>query len=284
MLARINNTFQELLLEKNGYIRNGGSEHSLDTAYYWLSDENSEKLYKSGKFVTLSDRVEIKVANYLQEHPGCSFYEIDKSACQAFPGLLTPERDLVLQCMKSYGKLEPHKSDCWILRAQDTTEGRSADITEMKYHLEQIGIHLKYEVSRFEAEQLKLGMPLSISILPSLTWQDTDGEIKFEFFVISTAIISNLILQINDFRIGGLNIDELPLQRIIVLPGGRAGLLGYKLQQDVHLRNAVESRWQFLKFRNLRRLSENSFLARDNIKHYLALDPLANTDPQMTFI
>jgi len=284
MLARINNTFQELLYQKNGFRRYGGGEHSLDTANYWLLDEDSEKLYKSGKFVTLSDRVEIKVANYLQEHPGCSFSEMDKSACQAFPGLLTPERDLILQCIKSYGKLKPHKSDCWILRAQDTTEGRSEDITEMKYHLEQIGIHLKYEVSRFESEQLKLRMPLSISILPSLTWQDTDGEIKFEFFVISTAIISNLIFQIKDFRIGGLNIDELHLQRIIVLPGGRAGLLGYKLQQDAHLRNAVESRWQFLKFRNLRRLSENSLLTRDNLQHYLALDPLANTDPQMTFI
>ncbi|MGB2911538.1 MAG: hypothetical protein WBB55_13220, partial [Anaerolineales bacterium] len=224
------------------------------------------------------------VANYLQEHPGCSSSEIDKFACQAFPGLLTPERDLVLQSMKSYGKLEPHKSDCWILRTQDTTEGRNEDITEMKYHLEQIGIDLKYEVSRFEAEQLKLGMPLSISILPSLTWQDTGGEIKFEFFVISTAIISNIIFQINDFCIGGLNIDGLHLQRIIVLPGGRAGLLGYKLQQDAHLRNAVEFRWQFLKFRNLRRLSENNLLTRDNLQRYLALDPLANTDPQMTFI
>ena len=284
MLARINNTFHELLFEKNGYIRYGGSEHSLDTANYWLSDDDSEKLFKSGKFVTLSDRVEIKVANYLQEHPGCSFSDIDKFACQAFPGLLTPERDLVLQCMKSYGNLKPHKSNCWILRAQDTTEGRNEDITEMKYHLEQIGIDLKYEVSRFDAEQLKLGRPLSISILPSLTWQDNDGEIKFEFFVISTAIISNIIFQINDFQIERLNIDEPHLQRIIVLPGGRAGLLGYKLQQDAHLRNAVEFSWQFLKFRNLRRLSENTLLTRDNLQHYLALDPLANTDPQMTFI
>ena len=149
----------------------------------------------------------------------------------------------------------------------------------MKYHLEQIGIDLKYEVSRFDAEQLILGRPLSISILPSLTWQDTGGEIKLEFFVISTAIISNII-----FQIGGLNIDEPHLQRIIVLPGGRAGLLGYKLQQDAHLRNAVEFSWQFLKFRNFRRLSENTLLTRDNLQHYLALDPLANTDPQMTFI
>ena len=284
MLACINNTFQELLLEKNGYIRYGGSEHSLDTANYWLSDENSGKLYKSGKFVTLSDRVEIKVANYLQEHPGCSSSEIDEFACQAFPGLLTPERDLVLQCLKSYGKQKSQKSDCWILRTQDTTEGRYEDITEMKYHLEQIGIHMKYEVSRFDAEQLKLGMPLSIYILPALTWQDTDSEIKFEFFVISTARISDIIFQINDFQNGGLNIDGPHMQRIIVLPGGRAGLLGYKLQKDAHLRNAAEFKWQFLKYRNLRRLSENTLLTRDNLQHYLALDPLANTDPQMTFI
>ncbi|MFC2043302.1 hypothetical protein ACFLUA_04045, partial [Chloroflexota bacterium] len=195
-----------------------------------------------------------------------------------------PEHDLVLQCMKSYGKLKPNKSDYWNLRTQDTTEGRIEDIIEMKYHLEQIGIHLKYEVSRYEAEQLKLGMPVSISILPSLIWQDAGGEIKFEFFVISTAIIRNIIFQIKNFRIGGLNIDDLHLQRIIVLPGGRAGLLGYKLQQDAHLRNAVESRWQFLKFRNLRRLSENSLLTRENLHHYIGLDPLANTDPQMTFI
>jgi len=284
LLARINNTFQELLLKKNVYIRYGGSEQSLDTANYWLSDEDSGKIYKSGKFFTLSDQVEIKVANFLLEHPWCSFSEIDKSSCQAFPGLLTPERDLVLQCMKSYGKLNTHKSDSWKLRTQDTTEGRSEDMTEMKYHLEQIGIYLKYEISRFEAEQLKLEMPLSVSVLPSLTWHDADGEVKFEFYVISTAVINNIVFQFNNFRIGGLNFNNSQLKRFIVLPGGRAGLLGYKLQKDVHLRAAVESRWQFLKFRNLRRLSENSLLTRDNLQHYLDLDPLANTDPQMTFI
>ena len=49
---------------------------------------------------------------------------------------------------------------------------------------------------------------------------------------------------------------------MVVLPGGRAGLLAYKLRRDPHLRQKAEG-CNFLKFRNLRQIAEIQLLTRE---------------------
>jgi hypothetical protein len=71
---------------------------------------------------------------------------------------------------------------------------------------------------------------------------------------------------------------------LIVVPGGRAGLIGYKLQRDPRLQAAIEAGWRFLKFRHMRWLAENDNLERANLDEQLELDPLSNRDPQMPLL
>ncbi len=44
------------------------------------------------------------------------------------------------------------------------------------------------------------------------------------------------------------------MKSFLILPGGRAGLLAYKLERDPALRSMAE-RWRIVKFRHLRRLA-----------------------------
>jgi hypothetical protein len=68
------------------------------------------------------------------------------------------------------------------------------------------------------------------------------------------------------------------------VPGGRARLIGYKTDHNPILKQALETGWQIIKFRHIRRLFESTQLRRDNLDELLALDPLANTDPQMALL
>ena len=59
----------------------------------------------------------------------------------------------------------------------------------------------------------------------------------------------------------------------LVIPGGRAGLLAYKLKHDPRLEQAFQG-WRILKFRHLRRLSEWADLTLGTWNDLLDADPL----------
>jgi hypothetical protein len=63
------------------------------------------------------------------------------------------------------------------------------------------------------------------------------------------------------------------------VPGGRAQLIALKLQRDPRLARAVEAdKWQFIKFRHLRRLIAKEELDRHALKTVLGLDPIAEQE------
>jgi hypothetical protein len=70
----------------------------------------------------------------------------------------------------------------------------------------------------------------------------------------------------------------------IVLPGGRAALVGYKLKRNVLLRRAVSKGWRFLKFRHIRRLLEDPYLRPENLDERMGLDPLEVTEDKVPYL
>jgi hypothetical protein len=80
------------------------------------------------------------------------------------------------------------------------------------------------------------------------------------------------------------HIVDPAARRMIVLPGGRARLVEYKLSRDPRLRSALQESWRLIKFRHLRRLADDLSLVRENLERLLDLDPLANRDPQLPLL
>ena len=78
-----------------------------------------------------------------------------------------------------------------------------------------------------------------------------------------------------------LDSNEYPFKScLLVLPGGRAGLLAYKKNRDPRLRKRLEA-WNILKFRLLRSLADIPVLNRQTFEEQLISDPVEQAQGQM---
>jgi hypothetical protein len=205
----------------------------------------------------LSDQVETEVARLLLEAGPIRAEEMDSAICAQFPGLLTPEARLMRACQASYGEWN-EDARTWSLRAEDRPEARLHEVESIRHNLldlaARLGLHCIEDVA--------------------LEWLDARGRRLYRFFVISSAAIGRYLL----------DAEFEPECSCIVVPGGRAALVEYKLRRNPRLHRAVESGWRFLKFRHVRRLMEDSLLSQDTLDQRLNLDPLGAHDDQISFL
>jgi hypothetical protein len=199
---------------------------------------------------------------YLIRNPGAKFEEIDSNLCRSYPGLLTPSPGLIQACLASYAEQNDEREHGWQIRAQDTPAARHADLQEMKQHLIQIGTQLGYSIQHHTVGSFSQRLTL---------WQNEEGEVKYAFFLLASTVLGDI-----------LSYSTYPYEKpMIVFPGGRANLVTYKLETNPLLQQAIESGWQFVKFRQLRRIARTSHLEKSNIDDLFALDPVSQSDPQM---
>jgi len=184
---------------------------------------------------------------------GMAAAELDRAACAAFPGLLTPSSRLVKACLLSYGQEVEAESGVWVLRPEDRA-ARVQDVEATRQMLAQLGTHLGFQVTG--------AVPLE--------WR-SGGQPAYTFAVIASAALGQTLL----------NPALDPARSILVLPGGRASLAQYKLKQDPRLKAAVERGWRLVKFRLIRRLADDTTLTRENLDERLSLDPLWETEAQI---
>jgi hypothetical protein len=78
-----------------------------------------------------------------------------------------------------------------------------------------------------------------------------------------------------------LDANKYPLEKcLLVLPGGRAGLLAYKENRDPRLRKRLDG-LKIVKFRLLRSLAGIPVLSRQTFEEQLISDPVEQTQGQM---
>ncbi len=235
-------------LEKRALTYGGGFLRH-DGRLWWLRDA-------AGARAPLSDRVEEALARYLAAQHECAFQAIEHAMRAAFPGLHTPARPLVSACLESYGKQDG--AGRWRLRPQEVTQARAADVEEIHGVLHQIGTRLGYRVQ---------------GRTPVL-WTTPRGKIAAIFYVQTAARLGKIAKYDPVGAIGNF----------IVVPGGRANLIAFKQQTNPALAGALEGRWQFLKFRLLRRLASSPALSQKTLLEQLGLDPLTYSAPQMKLL
>lgn len=209
----------------------------------------------------LADRVEEFVSSRLMENPESSLLEIDAAACQAMRGLLTPDVELIQECLRSYGK-QNLGNEKWRLRSEDAPEVREQDLVAMRKSLIKMGTDLGYAVSGQNP----------------VFWMDPDGkfpdEAAYIFYLTGSAMLAQYLY----------NNPYPPPKSLLVYPGGRSNLVVYKLRHDARLRQAFNQGWRLIKFRLLRRLAENPLISRENFEEQLVLDPATEDAPQMRLL
>ena len=232
---------ERALAAQETFQRFGGSEKAPESGQWWPQEAR--------EFTpALSDRAEKQVVRFLIDHPGSLQSEVEAGIYPHFAGLQTPEPTLIKACLQSYGEMT---NDRWQLRKEDHPRARRSDLKAAAPILDLLAAQLGYTTIHPEDNR------------DPLLWSE-GGEIAFAFYLIASAIVGEIV-----------HISPCPPSRsVIVLPGGRASLVVYKVQHNPRLRQSLEEGWRFLKFRQLRWLSERTNLTRDQLVEQLASDPL----------
>lgn len=196
----------------------------------------------------LSDRVERGAYEVLQDTVALTEADFTKALYRRFPGSLTPETALVAACLRSYGReVTPAY---WQLRPEDLPDARRTERQDIIEDLLTLGHRLGYETAPwgpfdaawFEATQVRAAF--------AVCWQAAISE----------------ALGLGD-QLGGA-------RPYMVIPGGRAVLVSYKLAHNPVWQATVDEQgWRFIKYRHVRKL-----VARPDVDEY-ALRTVVGLDP-----
>jgi hypothetical protein len=247
-IAHVNRTLEGALAYRSGFSRLGGSEKSLDIGHWWLREVPEDIL-------PLSDQVEIELVRNLINHPDVSLSEIYNHLYLLFPGLHTPNAELIQTCLESYGEETAPGSGKWHIQPQNMPKARRIDLKNITEQILDIGRALGYQV---EGDQ-------------PIIWKDEAGEVVYAWYITVSAVISEMVFE----------SSHPPSKSMIALPGGRSNLVAFKLQHDPRLHQAVDEGWRFVKFRQVRWLAQNPVLDREALGPLLAQDTLTYELPQM---
>jgi hypothetical protein len=217
----------------------------VETGVFWLKEPR-------GVQTPLADRVEALVLERLRQGDQVSELEIEKHVGVALPGLLTPDRSLMMACLQSYAEALEGQDE-WRLREDETEESRSQDCARIKEQLVDLGKRLGYSVRGDDP----------------IEWREPKKKIAYRFHVQETAAMQ-MILE-----------GESEPAITLVLPGGRGALVAEKSRRDARIRMWIEAGNGIVKFRHIRRLVDDAKLQRETFAERLALDPVELQDPQL---
>lgn len=200
---------------------------------------------------SLSDRVEVAIVTFLQKNPNSIYLEIEDDLYPRFPGLLTPSKAMIYSVLNSYAE---KAGAAWKLRPEDVASARRNELITINAMIEAVGKRLGYATRKQDKNFL---------------WIEND-QIKYVFYVLASALVGRAILE----------TPHLPVQTLIVIPGGRAALAAYKAQRDPALAARLKN-YRVVKYRLLRTLVEVPVLTRETFEEQLATDPLEKSKAQM---
>ncbi|HJQ13204.1 MAG TPA: hypothetical protein VJ830_00535, partial [Anaerolineales bacterium] len=241
-------------LEEDPHFAHYSTGESVDTGLWGLSTPSYSPPTNgnSAPNDSLSDRVEIAVVTFLQKNPNSIFLEIEQDIYPRFPGLLTPSQGMIYAALSSYAN---RANGIWELRAEDIASARHRELSQVARLIETIGTRLGYSTRKQGRNYL---------------WEQ-NGTLERTFNILASALIGRALAE----------MPEPSTQAILVIPGGRAALVTYKLQRDPELAAHTKS-IQVVKYRLLRTLVELPVLTRETFEEQIAGDPLEKSKSQMT--
>lgn len=253
LLRTTQTVIQEALTEDDRFIHHSNGEN-VDTGLWGLNLELHSSASTNDGAVqgeSLSDRVEVAIVTFLQKHPDSIYLEIEDDLYPRFPGLLTPPKMMIYSVLGSYAE---RAGAAWRLRAEDVASARRNELNTISAMLEVVGKRLQY-ATRHAGK--------------NILWEE-NSQLGYTFYVLASAIVGHAILE----------TPYPPEKTIIVIPGGRAGLIAYKAQRDPELAEHLKS-YRLVKYRLLRTLVEIPVLTRETFEEQIASDPLEKSQTQM---
>jgi hypothetical protein len=229
----------QLVLDDPGFQRLPPGDGGDDL--WWLSDP-------AGAESPLCDRVEVEAYLILQHMADLTEEQFALALFQRFPGILTPEAGLLAVCLRSLCRQTA--SGLWQLRPEEAAEKREVERLEVIDHLLLLGQRLGFRAeprAPFDAAWSK-GRRVQAAFC-----------VRWQAFVDEPLALAGQLHGASPY---------------LVIPGGRAALLSYKLAHNPLWQQAVRDQgWRFIKYRHVREL-----LAQPDVDEY-ALQTIVGLDP-----
>ncbi|GAB4454829.1 MAG: hypothetical protein Kow0070_01990 [Anaerolineales bacterium] len=232
---------QKALVEDGRFVHYSSGE-SVETGLWGLAEASTD---------SLSDRVEVAIVTFLQKKPNSIYIEIEDDLYPQFPGLLTPSKGMIYAVLESYALRE---GAAFVLRPEDVAAVRRRELNTVTAMLEAIGLRLGYKTRPEGRNSL---------------WLDEAGGVARVFHVLASALIGQALQ----------DMPYPPERTVIVIPGGRAGLIEYKAERDPALAARLK-KYRLVKYRLLRTLIELPVLTRETFEEQIVSDPLERSAAQ----
>lgn len=245
-LRVLQSTIQSGLSNDERFVHYSSGE-SVDTGMWGLAfrPEPSESQD------SLSDRVEVAIVTFLQKNPDTFYLAVEDDLYPRFPGLLTPSKGIIYAVLESYAE---RNGSAWKLRPEDHANTRRNELNTVTAILEVVGRRLNYTTRKADKNHL---------------WEEA-GRTERVFYVLASGLVER-----------AMNETPYPPQKtVIVIPGGRAGLVAYKAQRDPSLEARLQS-YRLIKYRLLRSLVEVPVLTRETFEEQILGDPLERSGSQL---
>ncbi|MGV8050052.1 MAG: hypothetical protein AB2L21_06865 [Anaerolineaceae bacterium] len=245
--AQPNGTLNELQDELESIFRDSATfarfypGASLDTGLYWLR-------HPPANYVPIADQVESTVIELIHSQAKIDHGLAVQAVHERCPGLMTPENEVIEACLNAYADQAEDESICWYVRKREAVAPRAKDLLEIQGLIKSIAQKLDYQVSATQ---------------DGTYWIDENSNLVYSFFPITTALISPLLLR----------HANTPGMKLIVIPGSRSNLITYKLKRDPNLQLLCGESWYFIKFRQIRNISNNPLLNRELFLFQIFEDP-----------
>jgi len=204
----------------------------------------------------LSERVERSVNETLEAVETIETTDFTLAINKHFPGVLTPDREWVMACLKSYGQ---QVGPAWWSLRQEERRGQRAKARELTLgHLQALGHRLDYDVH--------LGTEGF-----DVQWVQAEKDVLAFIVLDSTALSRLLALQSPD--------DSTAKRKIVIVAEARQQLLRLKLARSMWLRKPLaEQGWQFIKDADLQSWASHEEIALADLDSFVGLDLLAARD------
>ncbi len=238
-LNRIHATIEDGLRDNPNLNCYDGSEKNVQVGLWGFANTENDTL-------PLADCVEMAVVRHLSRNPARTLFEIEREIYPQFTGLETPSKALVDAVLDSYATCA--EDGTWSLRPGDAPSARHADLDEMRALLTDIGLRLGYETTQLDEKTLFWG---------------NEADPDYYFHIIASALVYEFCVQSRWSH----------EKSVIIIPGGRAGLLAYKQKRDPALR-ALADGWHFIKYRLLRSIGELPLITKATWNEQIGSDPI----------
>jgi hypothetical protein len=201
----------------------------------------------------LCDRIEEAAYEVLHEALVLTESGFSRAMYARFPGPLTPDSALVAACLRAYGR--ESSPGYWQLRTEDLPDRRRMERETMLEHLVTLGRKLGYRAVA--------GDPYDVE-----WWL---GDQARAVFVVRWKAAVRDLMALGE-RARGTNPH-------LVIPGGRAELVSYKLAHNPVWQQAADrAAWRFIKYRHVRQLAAQDEVDEYTLRTMVGLDPIVEQE------